>query len=809
MTCESCTKTVEKAVVGLPGVKAVEAGLSSSQARIFHNVVQSSPMRIAKKVDEIGFLVVGSSSTREPSVGPGSRLMVSPPQKVRRRANFILHGMTCAACVGTLEIILKSINGIETESVKVTLLPQKALLIYDPAIVSLEEIAQKIDDVYEVLSSFSETVTPLNHLSRDANLEEVIVRPSVEPIIAATHLAVTGITCASCVNAIESSLKTKQGIRDVSVSLLTHKAVVKHDPAAIGPRDLISIIEELGYEAELADANNSSDLTIAKDLQELRMLQRSTLITLLFAFPTFILSMMDVLIALGTSAAYTSVLLIFFVLLGKYMECFAKGKTGEAVTKLMKLAPEKALLVTVSDETSETPNIISEKEISLGLVQVGDILRVSPGGRFPCDGVIYHGNTYADESMLTGEPLPLPKEKGEAVTGGTVNTTSPVLIKAVRVGSETALARIVALVEDAQSCRAPIQALADSISRVFVPTVFVFALKFGVSVLVIACPCALGLATPTAVMVGTGVAAKYGILIKGGGVALQIGSGVSTVVFDKTGTLTSGKPSVSDFLFMLPVAPEPDAALLPTNTELLSLIIKAESSSTHPLAKAAVDFAVASIGSDNRLDQVSAPFEIIDITETPGMGLAAMVVHKQLQVRRKVFIGSKRWVVETNNCTAVNPAFPIASVLENVAAWQGRGSSPIFIGWKASKAGDSEALESGGTLLCVLGISDAPHESSLRAIQKLRRLRQRVVLLTGDNRATALAVASSVGIDEENVIADCLPEDKAVAVENIMKQSKNSRSYRGSKVAFVGDGINDSIALAKADLGAFEDGEDG
>ncbi|KAI8848768.1 E1-E2 ATPase-domain-containing protein [Chytridium lagenaria] len=865
------TLDIQGMTCGLPGVKAVETNFSPQQARVYHDVVQTSPMRLAQK-ELHGGLGVGSLQ--------GS--------SVRRRGTFVIHGMTCAACVGTLENILNSIP--------VSLLPQKASVVYDPAVVALEDIAVKIDELYEVLNSTSEGVSPLAYLSTEAApLQEVVVSQSSEPILATIHLAVTGITCASCVNAIESTLRSKHGIRDVSVSLLTHKATVKHDPVAVGPRDVIEMITELGYEAELADPNSTSNLTQVKDAEELRNFRNATLSALVFAVPIFVLSMviemglpednpvrremmlqfwigfrfykgaykslrytrsanMDVLIALGTSAAYfysvysiidsiirqkmgehlyfeTSVLLIFFVLLGKYMECFAKGKTGEAVTKLMNLSPDKAILVNMSEAVGEggKQQVIDEKEIPIGLVQVGDILKITPGARFPCDGIVFDGSTYADESMLTGEPLPLAKGKGDTVTGGTVNTVSPVLIKALRVGSETALARIVSMVEDAQSSRAPIQALADSISRVFVPTVvmlsigtfviwasipnlpqkwlnegetqFVFAMKFAVAVLVIACPCALGLATPTAVMVGTGVAAKYGVLIKGGGAALQMGSSVSTIIFDKTGTLTSGEPAVTESLFLLPPTPDPNASFISSDGELLSLISKTESSSTHPLAKAAVDFCKARLAGSAA--EVGRLFEVTDIVETPGMGLAATVIRKDVNQSRRVFVGSRRWVIESNRCTKTALDVDLQNSLQKVESWQNSGCSPIFVGWKDPIVRtDDHRTE--GNLLAVLGVSDPPHKNSFKAVEMLTKMGKRVVLLTGDHRATALAVASTVGILEENVIADCLPADKGFAVENIMRETVQG-SHRGrrsgGKVAFVGDGINDSIALAKADLG--------
>ncbi|KAJ3107521.1 ATPase Cu transporting protein 7B [Phlyctochytrium planicorne] len=900
MTCQSCSKNVEDAVVSLPGVKTVEAAFPKSQARVYHDVVQTSPMRIAQRVDDIGFQVVGSSSTRE-SFGIG--FDSSHPSKLRRRGTFILHGMTCAACVGTLENVLNNLPGIDAESVKVTLLPQKATVIFDPAVTTLEDISARIDDLYEVLNSTSDTISPLAYLASDANpSEDVITSPSKDLTLATTQLAITGITCASCVNTIESSLRGKHGVRSVSVSLLSHKASIKHDPVTIGPRDLINIITDLGYEAELADSNSATNLTLVKDAEELRNFRNSTLLSLLFALPTFVLSMviemglpesnpvrrelmkeiipglsinsllclilatpvqfwigwrfyrgaykslrysrsanMDVLIALGTSAAYfysvyaivdgvrrrkmsdhqyfeTSVLLIFFVLLGKYMECFAKGKTGEAVTKLINLTPETAILVQVSEDSENSSTVADEKEIPAGLVQVGDVLKVVPGARFPCDGVLYSGTTYADESMLTGEPLPALKSKGDSVTGGTVNTVSPVLVKAVRVGSETSLARIVAMVEDAQSSKAPIQAVADSISKIFVPTVvllsigtlavwlsipnlpsewlsegetqFVFAMKFAVSVLVIACPCALGLATPTAVMVGTGVAAKHGILVKGGGAALQAGSSVSTVVFDKTGTLTAGEPSVTESLLIVPITTGKDG-LIRSEEELLSLIMAVESSSTHPLARAAVDYAKRTL-----TDDLSDRFSTVDIVETAGLGLSATVRRQDSSSAYRIFVGSRRWVLETNKCTNTSTKLSLAGVVETVQKWQSMGSSPIYVGLKPFN------LEQDGQILAVLAVSDRLHENSQIAVDELKRLGKRVVIVSGDHRTTALAVAASVGIAAANVIAECLPADKGVAIEKLMSEMSNGGRYRSKgKVAFVGDGINDSIALAKADLG--------
>ncbi|KAJ3046643.1 serine/threonine protein kinase Ran1, partial [Rhizophlyctis rosea] len=627
------------------------------------------------------------------------RISALPDTPLQYKTTVTIHGMTCASCVVTLESQLKTLEGVEPESVVVTLLPQqRAVLKHDPTKLTAQQIAERIDDTgFEVLDTDSEPIkATIKSSDPDAPIE--IISNTPEPTSVTSKLLVGGMTCASCSSSVESAIGALPGVHSILVNLITGIATIKHDPAVIGTRDLISHIEDVGFTSGLAPTTTLDSLTKSREKAELRRNKRHFFFSLLFAIPIFLFSMvlmmflpehnvarmwvmqevtmgltyealfawilatpvqfwlgwrfyrgswkslrytksanMDVLVALGTSAAYfysvyavifgiiththsyvffeTSVFLITFILLGKYLEAYAKGKTSEAITRLMELTPTTATLLTLSP--TDPNEAIKEEEVDIQLVQVGDVLKVNVGGRMPCDGVIVKGNTFVDESMLTGEAIPVKKEVGDEVMGGTVNLRGVVWVKGLKVGSETALSRIIRMVEDAQTSRAPIQAVADRISRFFVPLIILlslitlavwsglvftdvvphdwiphnkpkvaFVLDFAIAVLVIACPCSLGLATPTAVMVGTGVAARYGVLVKGGGAALEMAHSVTSIAFDKTGTLTHGKPSVVDSHIATssygPVKSEHD---------LWDLIHKIEGASDHPLAKAVASYA--------------------------------------------------------------------------------------------------------------------------------------------------------------------------------------------------------------------------
>ncbi|KAH7841138.1 hypothetical protein Vadar_026078 [Vaccinium darrowii] len=509
---------------------------------------------------------------------------------------------------------------------------------------------------------------------------------------------------------------------------------------------------------------------------------------------------MDVLIALGTNTAYfysvysvsraatslhfkstdffeTSAMLISFILLGKYLEVLAKGKTSEAIAKLMELSPEAAILLTLDKEGT----VLSEEEIDSRLIEKNDVIKIIPGAKVASDGYVIWGQSHVNESMITGEARPVAKRKGDTVIGGTVNENGVLHIKATRVGSESALSQIVRLVESAQMAKAPVQKLADRISKFFVPLVIVLsfstwlawflagkfhrypkswipssmdsfelALQFGISVMVIACPCALGLATPTAVMVGTGVGASQGVLIKGGQ-ALESAHKVNCIVFDKTGTLTMGKPVVVNTrLFKTMVL-----------SEFYELVAAAEVNSEHPLAKAIVDYA-----KKFREDEENPAWpEARDFKSITGHGVKAIVKNKELVV------GNKSLMLEEN---IVVPGDAEEMLAENESLAQ----TGIIV------AVDRE-------LVGVLVISDPLKPSAAEVISILKSMNIRSIMVTGDNWGTANSIAKEVGID--TVIAEAKPEHKAKKVKELQAS--------GYVVAMVGDGINDSPALVAADVG--------
>ncbi|MBQ9766588.1 MAG: copper-translocating P-type ATPase [Lachnospiraceae bacterium] len=510
---------------------------------------------------------------------------------------------------------------------------------------------------------------------------------------------------------------------------------------------------------------------------------------------------MDTLVAVGTTAAFlyslvqtvliaggnhgavhhlyyeSSAVVITLIMLGKYMERRSKGKTSEAITKLLALAPKKAIVLTEE----------GEKEIDAELLCIGDKVIVRPGSAVPADGVVVAGNSAVDESMLTGESIPVEKAEGSTVIGGSVNYNGMLTVEVTRTGEETTLAGIVRLMEEAQEKKAPIARMADIVAGYFVPTVMVialvaglvwllvtkdfsFALRIFVSVLVIACPCALGLATPTAIMVGTGLGASHGILIKSGE-ALEGVSHIDTVILDKTGTITEGKPRVTSMVLCRTNAETKDFAAGQISAgseeaELLTYAAAAESFSEHPLARA-VREAAAEAFSEETYRAISA--DTTDFSSTTGMGVNAC--YKETPV----YVGSIHYLKECG--IAVTEAEPLA---ERLAA---AGQTVLAVA-----VGEAESA----TVKGLLGISDRIKETSAEAITTLRKMGVHVCMLTGDNKRAAEAIGAQAGVDE--IIAEVLPEDKARVV--------TERREAGKKVMMVGDGINDAPALAAADCGA-------
>src|SRR5579883_283378 len=656
-----------------------------------------------------------------------------------------------------------------------------------------------------------------------------------EPAPAArAEFVVEGMTCASCVRRVERALSRVPGVESATVNLATERATVVYHPGVAGLAEFRAAVEQAGYQIAPEDpgatAADRPDEDRARELSTLRRtfavslaaglaimaamflplpLAHQTLFYILFAVATPIQfwagrrfyaaawaaarhgsANMNTLVAVGTTAAYaysvlvtfapavvrdaglqpdvyydSSVTIIALVLLGRYLEARAKGQTGAAIKALLGLAPKTARVVRGDQEI----------DIPLQDVVAGDLLRVRPGDRVPVDGVVIAGRSAVDEAMLTGESLPVEKAPGDTVMGGTMNTTGSFTFRATRVGKETALAQIVRLVEQAQGSRAPIQRLADVISGYFVPAVlalaaltfaiwllvgpeprFTFALQAFIAVLIIACPCALGLATPTAIMVGTGKGAEYGILIRGGE-ALEGACRVDTVLLDKTGTLTRGRPAVADVLIDEAFARGRGLDASAARGLVLRLAAAAERGSEHPFGEAIVAYA-----REAGLDIAAADH----FTASAGHGISAEVGGQSVLLGNAALLAAHGIDVDT-----------LAAAGRELAA---RGKTPIYM-----------AVD--GLPAAVIAVADTLKPAAADAVAQLKALGLEVWMVTGDNPATAAAIAREAGIDSEFVLAEVLPAQKAATVSELQR--------RGKVVAMVGDGINDAPALAQADLG--------
>ncbi|MFA6461441.1 MAG: heavy metal translocating P-type ATPase [Candidatus Woesearchaeota archaeon] len=617
-----------------------------------------------------------------------------------------------------------------------------------------------------------------------------------------TILKIQGMHCASCSAVLNKTLNKVPGVKNANVNLSTEKASVEFDRNLIGEQGLIKIVKDRGYNAYVFKEQDvkAEEKNKREELKELKL---KLIISIVLSLPALILSMfvmqfpfreyilwilttpvqfyigatfykgawnalknktsnMDTLIALGTSAAYSySVFAIFFggdqyfeasavlitlVILGKYLELVAKGKTSEAITKLMQLGAKTATVIR------------NKKEVKVPIeeVQVNDLVLVKPGEKVPVDGIIVEGYSALDESMITGESIPVEKKKGDMVIGSTLNKHGSFTFRATKVGAETTLSRIIKLIEEAQTKKAPIQRFADNISSYFVPVViaislltfivwywvvgaaFSFALVTAVAVLVIACPCALGLATPTAIMVGTGKGAKEGILIKGGE-ALETAHELKAIVFDKTGTITKGQPAVTDIL--------PNKISEKTFLEIAGSM---EKNSEHPLADAIVNKA--------KMEKVVWK-KVTNFKAIPGKGVTAKINGKTYS------LGNSKLIPVDSSWT------------RKINSLEEEGKTVMTL---------SEEKK----VLGVIAVADEIKEDSPEAIRKLKGLGLRIYMITGDNQRTAKAIAQKVGI--EHFFAEVLPEHKASHVKELQKKGK---------VAMVGDGINDAPALAQADIG--------
>ena len=636
-----------------------------------------------------------------------------------------------------------------------------------------------------------------------------------------TTLSITGMTCASCSTMINKALNKVKGISNANVNLTTNKATIEFDEDKVSLEKLIQTIKNKGYGAVEATGKTDYDKEAKKKKRDYEKLRNKFYLSMIFAIPAFVLGMffmkdpipyqqyimwflatpiqfyvaypmyksafsalkgfsanMDTLIVMGTSAAYfysvfvvlskqghvyfeASAVLITIVILGRLLEARAKGKTSEAIKRLIGLKPKFATVIRKDNGKNK------EIQVKVDDVLEGDIVIVKPGEKIPVDGIIKEGHTSIDESMITGESMPVEKKKGDLVVGATINKYGGFRFKATKVGANSTLARIVKLIEDAQGSKAPIQRFADTIAAYFVPAVLIiasitfitwffivgeefrFSLIAAVAVLVIACPCALGLATPTAIMVGTGKGAKSGVLIKGGE-ALETAHKIKAIILDKTGTITKGMPDVTDVI-----------GIKKTNNQLLEIAGSIEKGSEHPLAEAIVKHA-----KENKIKFK----KVTGFKAIPGHGITAKLGKKNY------YFGNTKLM----NKYKVN----IKSQIKAIQKLEGQGKTVMM-------------LSENKKLIGVIGVADTIKETSPKAIRQLHKMKIRVYMITGDNERTAKAIAAQANI--KNVFAEVLPEDKAKYVKKIQRKLKIRK--KNEKVAMVGDGINDAPALAQADIG--------
>jgi P-type Cu+ transporter len=703
----------------------------------------------------------------------------------QKETNLDITGMTCSACAVRIEKVLNKMDGVDAN---VNLAMEKASVKYDPDVTTLTDIEQKIE-----------------------KLGYGVTKEKVE-------LDISGMTCAACSTRIEKSLNRMEGISKASVNLTGETGTVEYNPAVVSIEDMLMKIEKLGYKGSIKQDRETKK---SKKEEEISSKKRKLILSIVLSLPLlytmlahmpwdtglpmphllmnpwfqFVLASivqfyiggqfyigayralrnksanMDVLVALGTSAAFfysvaeafktignpdympqlyfeTSAVLITLILVGKYFETLAKGRTTEAISKLLNLQAKEATIIRDGEEV----------KIPLDQVAAGDTLIVKPGEKIPVDGKVISGNSSVDESMITGESIPVEKAEGDPVIGSTINKNGTLRMEAQKVGKETALAGIIKIVEEAQGSKAPIQRMADYISGIFVPIVvgisiiaflvwyfFVAgdlpqALEVAIAILVIACPCALGLATPTSIMVGTGKGAEQGILFKGGEY-LEGAHKINAVLLDKTGTVTKGKPEVTDVIEL--------------KEGFIGEVISAEKNSEHPLAEAIVEY-----GKNKEIEWLGAE----SFSAIPGHGIEAVVNGKN------ILVGTRKLMKEK--------AVSFDQHEETMSNLEAEGKTAMLA------AADGE-------LVSIIAVADTVKDSSKEAIKRLFNMGIDVYMITGDNERTAQAIAKQVGI--QGVFAEVLPEEKANKVKELQKQ--------GKKVAMVGDGINDAPALATADIG--------
>ena len=712
MTCASCSAAVERVTGKLPGVESSQVNLATNRARIVYDPEQVTVEMLCERIERAGF---GAGEEKKDTAK-------------NQEITLNIEGMTCASCSAAVERVTRKLPGVVSSEVNLT--TNKAHIIYDPAQVKLADIKLKIEKAGFV---------PKDVEKEDRGAEQ---NEQMEKLQAQKRNLIVTICLAVPLLYISMG-------HMIPITLPLPDFLHMHShPLNFALAQLILTILILWHGRKFYVVGFK---------------------TLFRGHPN-----MDSLVAIGTGSAFfyslamtvgipsdpscvenlyyeSAAVVVTLIMLGKYLEARSKGKTSEAIRKLMELAPDTAILLRDGREV----------EVRVEEVVPGDILLVKPGSKVPLDGTVIGGSSSVDESMLTGESIPVEKEAGDTVIGGSMNFNGAMEIQVTHVGADTTLSRIIQMMEDAQGKKAPISKLADTVAGYFVPTVMgiavaaaliwaalghdaAFVLTIFVSVLVIACPCALGLATPTAIMVGTGLGASHGILIKSGE-ALETTHKVQVVVLDKTGTITEGKPKVVD---VISHEMEPD--------ELLRLAASCERSSEHPLGEAIV------AGAQEKGLSLAQTEAFQSIT---GKGIEAVLEGHYFH------IGNRR-MLEGNKVS-------LGEYEEAAKKSAGKGQTPMFVVMDEKLVG----------MICV---ADTIKETSKEAVAQMRNLGIRVVMLTGDNQLTADYIGSQVQVDE--VIAEVLPGDKSQVVERYQKE--------GFSVMMVGDGINDAPALVQADVGA-------